>query len=414
MTESMPGLKIFFSTFSVKVLKKFFAAHAKSIVDQIGWDKAGSMAELVDDIYGKVSGLKDGNPDLFHKLYPIFADVNMLGSSQKDWRVYYKRICETGKAKAFCEFFGGSAKVPVGDMVMWMKVELPEVFKEFLSRKIASNKSISGGHRYYLPSTYGGKLNSPGKFREEVKKYLKTEVGFDKRVHIERNNLPDCIRYVVTTDPFPANEPQFPDGGGDDDLGVGERKSAEIFYITLFEKTPRRDAQFVMRCDFTKTQRDTVAELFAKHVLDTRTGVRVQQERKLDAFRTRPENFDFKEAEPDFRGMEYVGLRMEISSGGKKPEIYMRKFNGNLYEEIAKRGELKNVPPEQMKIMELYLEITIMKGERPSELQGDFFDPNGADDSRKEHTYSVVVRRQGPWSVSGGSLSKVDSGISTS
>ena len=190
MTESMPGLKIFFSTFSVRTLKKFFATYAKSIVDQIGWDKAKNKAELVDDIYGKVSSLKDGNPDLFHKLYPIFADINML-SNQKDWRVYYKRICETGKAKEYCTFFGGNAKVPVGDMVMWMKVELPEVFKEFLSRKIASNKSISGGYRYYLPSTYGGKLNPPEKFREEVKKFLKTEVGFDKRVHIERNNLSD-------------------------------------------------------------------------------------------------------------------------------------------------------------------------------------------------------------------------------
>jgi hypothetical protein len=404
MTQ-MPGLKIFFSTFSVKVLKRFFTSHAISIVDQIGWDKAKTKGELVDDIYDKVSALQAGNPDLFHKLYPVLADINMLSSNQKDWKSYYNRIRSDGKIKAFGEFFGGSAKVLLGDMVMWMKVEMPIAFDDFLSFKLANKKSISGGYRYYLPLTYCGKINPVENFREELKRYFKPEFGFDKRVHIERNDLPDCIRYVITTDPFPANEPQFKDDGN---LGVGERKSAEMFYITLFEKTPRRDAQFVMRCDFTKTQRDTVAELFAKHVLDTRTGVRIQQERKLDRFRTRPENFDFKAAEPDFRHMEYVGVRMEIFSGDAKPEIYMRKFNGNFYEEIAKRGELKDVPLENMKIKELYLEITILKGEPPSLVQTNFMDPNGKDDPRKEHTYSVVVPSHGTWKVEAGSLSRVD------
>ena len=164
-----------------------------------------------------------------------------------------------------------------------------------------------------------------------------------------------------------------------------------------------------MLCEFTKPQRDAIADMFAKHVLNTHTGVRVQQERKLDAFRTRPANINFRAIEPDFRGIEYVGMRIEISSGDEKPEIYMRKFNGNFYEEIAKRGELKNVPPEQMKIMELYLDITIMKGEVPKEMQTNFMDPNGADDSRKEQTYSVIVPRQGVWRVStGGKLSKAD------
>lgn len=252
-----------------------------------------------------------------------------------------------------------------------------------------------------MPESYDGTIRKDlSTFRDDLKSYFKSEVGFPMRVHVERNDLPNCVRFVITTDPIPRYEQQYPDGGGDDDLDVGLSKRADCFYITLTEKTVRHSAQFKIRCEYTKEQRDQIAEYFAQDVLGSRRGVKTVQCRDLSKFKTKPGDFKIAEAEPDYITHRYAGVKMEIHSGGPNPEIYMRMFNGDLYEEIAKRGELAGVPDEAKTIVEMYIEMEMYKGERPDSQQMNFLEGSGVDDDRKKQVYTVTVRSKGAWGAS--------------
>ena len=397
--STMPGLKMFFRQFDGKILKRFFEQHNEDFASEIEWEH--KQPQLADEIYAALSGLREKNAESFRQIYATLSDIHLLSEKPKDAIYYRKKAFEIrGLPKKWGEQFKLGAP-SVQTVAMWIGIEAPDLFKLLLARKFSSAKNASGGVRYYMPESYDGTIRQDlSTFRDDLKSYFKSEVGFPMRVHVERNDLPNCVRFVITTDPIPKYEQQYQDGGGDDDLDVGLSKRADCFYITLTEKTVRHSAQFKIRCEYTKAQRDQIAEYFAQDVLGSRRGVKTVQCRDLSAFKVRPKDFDIATKEPDYITHHYVGVMMEIASGGTKPEIYMRKFNGDLYDEIAKRGELRGVPEKDKTIIELYIEMEMYSGDLPEALQMNFLETSGVDDARKKKSYTVTVRAKGAWSAS--------------
>lgn len=394
---AMPGLKTFLKGIDRLVLKEFFDAEEPLVGKSIDWQLTES--ELVEKIYALIAELRHGNMRAFDGLYSRFLDVNILSENGKDAVFYRKKVFEDRALKdAFLKTFGAGMPT-INTLSMWIAVHSPDLFRELLTRKFSSQREAAGGVRYFLPSSYDGSIASDlKKFRDNVKRYLKDERGYAMRVHVERNDLVGLVRFTVAMDPVPKKEAAFDEGGGDDDLGMSLAKGADFFYVTLKEGTPRKPAgTFAVKGDFLKTQRDMIATFFASDVLGSRMTPRPEIVRNLASFVGRPTDFDIVSAEPDFRNLEYRGVKMEIESGGRRPELYMRLFNGNLYDEIDKRGELKGVPDKAKRILELYLEISLLPGNPPTVRQMTF--DNECEDGRKEKVYEVTVPSSGEWRV---------------
>ena len=394
--SSMPGLKLFLRKFDRKILQRFFASSAPSLASAINWET--HHPQLAEIIYDELSKLREREGDVFKKTYATFSDINVLSEKAKDANYYRKRAWEDRDVqRKWLEYFK-IERLPIDWMVMWIYLEAPDLFKELLSRKFSSMSNASGGSRYFMPEKYDGKpADHTDEFKDDLKDYLKTEFGYPRRVHIERNDLAGCIRFVVTTDAFPKYEQQYPDEGGDDDLGMELSRKVDCVYVTYTEKTVRHPAQFSIRCDYTKKQRDQIADYFAQDVLGSHKGAKPEQTRDLSGFKKRPPDFDVCEAEPDYLSHRYAGLKMEIDSGGENPEIYMRLFNGDFYDEIERRGELKDVPDSAKRVVELYISMTLYKGERPPIQQTSFLSESGIEENRKPQEYMVTVCAKGPW-----------------
>lgn len=394
---AMPGLKTFLQGIDKPVLKDFFNAESPVTSESINWNLQGR--DLIDKIYATVAELRHSDIKAFDGLYSRFSDINILSEKGKDAIFYKKKIFENRNLKElFLKSFGLDMPT-INSLSMWIAIHAPDLFKSLLTRKFSSQKEATGGIRYYLPSNYDGAISTDLKaFRDNVKRYLKDERGYTMRVHVERNDLVGLVRFTVAMDPVPKKEAAFDEGGGDDDLGMSLARGADFFYITLKEKTPRKPSNiFAVKGDFLKTQRDKIAEFFASHVLGSRMSPKPEVIRDLAHFVRRPGKFDIVSSEPDFRMLEYRGVKMEIESGGKRPELYMRRFNGDLYDEIDKRGELKDVPDSAKRILELYLEISIMSGTPPAMRQLTF--ANEYEDGRKERFYEVTVPACGEWRI---------------
>ena len=394
---AMPGLKTFLQGIDMPVLRAFFNVEDPFAGKSINWKLHGR--ELAEKICALMAELRHDDVKAFDGLYSRFSDVNILSEKAKDAIFYRKKVFEDRELKnTFLNSFG--VRMPtINTLSMWIAVHSPNLFKELLTRKFSSQKEANGGVRYFLPSNYDGSIASDlNSFRDDVKRYLKDERGYTMRVHVERNDLVGLVRFTVAMDPVPKKEAAFDEGGGDDDLGMSLAKGADFFYVTLKEGTPRKPARtFAVKGDFLKTQRDTIAKYFATDVLGSRMAPKPEVVRNLTSFVRRPPKFDIVSAEPDFRNLEYRGVKMEIESGGVRPELYMRRFNGDLYEEIDKRGELKGVPDDAKHILELYLEISLLSGNPPRARQMTF--ANEYEDGRKERVYEVTVPSCGEWRV---------------
>lgn len=394
---AMPGLKTFLQGMDKPVLEEFFSTEVPLASKSIDWSLSGW--ELIDAIYATVAKLRHSDIKAFDGLYSRFSDINILSEKGKDAIFYRKKVFDDRSLKAlYIKTFGVNMPI-INTLSMWIAIHAPDLFKALLTRKFSSQKEATGGIRYYLPSCYDGAISTDLKnFRDNVKRYLKDERGYAMRVHVERNDLVGLVRFTVAMDPVPKKEAAFDEGGGDDDLGMSLARGADFFYITLKEKTPRKPSNtFAVKGDFLKTQRDMIANFFALDVLGSRMTPRPEVIHDLAPFVQRPRTFDIVSSEPDFRMLEYRGVKMEIESGGKRPELYMRRFNGNLYDEINKRGELKDVPDKAKRIQELYLEITIMSGTPPAIRQLTL--ANGYEDGRKEKLYEVTVPSCGEWRI---------------
>lgn len=394
---AMPGLKTFLQGIDMPVLRAFFNVEEPFAGKSIDWELPGR--ELAEKIYVLMAELRHDNDKAFNGLYSRIWDVNILSERAKDAIFYRKKIFEDRELKdIFLKTFG--VGMPTSNTLsMWIAVHSPNLFKELLTRKFSSQKEANGGVRYYLPSNYDGSIASDlNAFRNDVKRYLKDERGYAMRVHVERNDLVGLVRFTVAMDPVPKKEAAFDEGGGDDDLGMSLAKGADFFYVTLNEGTPRKPIKtFAIKGDFLKAQRDAIAMYFATDVLGSRMSPKPEVVHNLASFVKRPAKFDIVSAEPDFRNLEYRGVKMEIESGGERPELYMRRFNGDLYDEIDKRGELKGVPDNAKRILELYLEISLLSGSLPRARQMTF--ANEYDDGRKEKVYDVTVPSCGEWRV---------------
>lgn len=394
---AMPGLKTFLQGIDKPVLEEFFNAEVPFARKSIDWELSGR--ELIDALYATVAELRHSDIKAFDGLYSRFSDINILSEKGKDAIFYKRKIFDDRDLKALYLKTFGVGMPTINTLSMWIAIHAPDLFRSLLTRKFSSQKEATGGIRYYLPSNYDGAISTDFKtFRDNVKRYLKDERGYAMRVHVERNDLVGLVRFTVAMDPVPKKEAAFDEGGGDDDLGMSLARGADFFYITLKEKTPRKPANtFAVKGDFLKTQRDMIATFFAADVLGSRMTPKPEVVRDLAHFVRRPGKFDIVSSEPDFRMLEYRGVKMEIESGGKRPELYMRRFNGNMYDEIDKRGELKGVSDAAKRILELYLEISVMSGTPPVMRQLTF--ANETEDGREEKLYEVTVPVCGEWRI---------------
>ena len=385
-----------FEAIEKKTLKAFFDKHAPLVSPKVNWD-IDDKGKLAQSVYDGLFGLKETDIETFQRVYPIFFDIQSLSERAKDGRYYRKKILGMSRygGKWLSEF--GHRVPDLHTIVAWIELNAPEVFGQLLRRKLMDSREASGGYKYYLPSNYKGEVDlNTVPFREEIKKFLHCETGLKMRAHIERNDLAGYIRFVITTDPFPKKEEQFKEGGGDDDIGMELAKRAERFYITVKFGTKRKCAYFSIKCDFYTAQRDFIADQFADKVLHSRLSVRPEQCRNLSGFRSRPKKFDFTSV-PDYRSLAYTGMNMRINSGGERPEWYIRKFDEDFYDAIIRRGELRDVPDASKEIVEMYLDVTIVSGEPPKQIQSSLFESIPIDDGRKEKTFEVTVRSKGSW-----------------
>ena len=393
---SMPALKPMIATIGKPLFHRLVHRFAAEFEGQIDWSP-DDTDEFAARAFASLSRNDLGTVAARDKLYPHLFNIHTLSEKPKDGPHYYQCITKGPgdvRQKWFDEFSLNSP--PIQTMSTWILLEAPTLFETLLAQALAKCREANGGYTFYLKGNYEISMKDPnGVFKDKLKSFLKLEYGVDMHVNIEKNEMKKYVRYIVTTDPFPSNSQHFSKDSADKDKDILKthlKDDVECFYISFFRTS--RYCYFQIKCDYNRTQRQTVADLFAEHVLSSRTGAKPEQNRNLNLFRTRPRKFDFSGID-GFVSLRYEGVNMRIVSGGRKQDVYVRRFtNEDFYDAVEKTGELRNVAAEAKDIIELYVEIILKSGERsPQETFAGF----GEVDSRKDKPYLVTVKKHGFW-----------------
>lgn len=393
---SMPALKPMIATIGKKLFHRLVHRFVTEFENKIDWSP-DDTDEFATQAFAILSRNDPDTIAVRDKLYPHLFNIHTLSEKPKDGPYYYKCITNGPgdvKQKWFEEFSLYSPAIQT--MAAWILLEAPTLFERLLTQALAQCREANGGYKFYLKGNYEITMKDPnGVFKEKLKSFLKLEYGVDMHVSIEKNEMRKYIRYIVTTDPFPSNGQHFSKDTADkgkDILKTHLKNEAECFYISFFRTS--RYCYFQIKCDYNRQQRQTIADLFAEHVLSSRTGAKPEQNRNLNLFRKRPRKFDFSGIE-GFVSLRYEGVNMRIASGGRKQDVYVRRFtNEDFYDAVERSGELRDISAEAKDIVELYVEITLKSGEKsPQETFAGF----GEIDSRKDKPYLVTIKKHGFW-----------------
>ena len=396
---SMPALQPMIATIGKPIFRRFIQRIASEFESEFDWEPEGD--EFAAKAFATLSRKDERTIAVRDRIYPNLFNIHTLSENPKDGIYYYQCITHTGggvKEKWFTEFKLNTPAIQT--MATWMLIEAPDLFEQLLTQSLGKCREANGGYKFYLKNTYKGGTKDPnGAFKDKMKSFLELEYGVAMHVNVEKNEMKKYVRYIVTTDPFPSNRQHFSEeakDAGKDVLKTHRAKDVDCFYISLFRTT--RFCYFQIKCDYDLRQRKIIADYFAKYVLTTDVGVKPVQERRLDAFKERPKKFDLSDVD-GFVSLRYEGVNMRIQSGGRKKDVYTRRFtNEDFYDAVERSGELKDVPPEAKELIELYLEITLKTGERERSVQ-TLLDGFGEEDTRKEKTYLVTVKAHGFWTA---------------
>lgn len=149
---------------------------------------------------------------------------------------------------------------------------------------------------------------------------------------------------------------------------------------------------FMLKCDFLRSQRDYIAELFAKAVLHTSVHDKSHPKRELNAFRLRPKKFDFSGVD-GYDSLRYEGMKVVKKSGGKKPDVFSWRYGDDDFYTHAEDDKcIGEELASMIDIQELYLAITLQVGPLPAQQALE-----GFPDERPVRTFDVTVRKNGDW-----------------
>ena len=390
--DAAPGLCMIMRGIDASILQSFIAHHLPEIAADFDWTMSPEKIPeaLMTEFRDNPSMTDAGRSRICALLY----EVNLLSENEKDGRHYQEAIKRESPAMYQQWIFAKKRTAHIQNLATWINVNMPALWERLVTKKTWGGGSTSGGTNYYLPPTADIVEAADGidNFKAEFKSYMKSECGLNLRIHAERNEARQFVRYCFHTDPFPKKEPQFADGGGDDDIDMGVVKRAECFWITVYPKK----RNFRLKCDFNRMQKDAIASAFAEAVYKSKTVQKPIQQRCLDAFRGTPPKFDFS-AIKEYKGHRYRGAYFKIYDGddAKQAEEYKRSFpTGDFYAHLA-NSEIKDRPIETLHPQELYLEVTILSKDATSITRPCF---QGMEDHcYPEKTYSLTIRPSGNW-----------------
>ena len=308
--DAAPGLCMIMRGIDASILQSFIAHHLPEIAADFDWTMSPEKIPeaLMTEFRDNPSMTDAGRSRICALLY----EVNLLSENEKDGRHYQEAIKRESPAMYQQWIFAKKRTAHIQNLATWINVNMPALWERLVTKKTWGGGSTSGGTNYYLPPTADIVEAADGidNFKAEFKSYMKSECGLNLRIHAERNEARQFVRYCFHTDPFPKKEPQFADGGGDDDIDMGVVKRAECFWITVYPKK----RNFRLKCDFNRMQKDAIASAFAEAVYKSKTVQKPIQQRCLDAFRGTPPKFDFS-AIKEYKGHRYRGAYFKIYDG---------------------------------------------------------------------------------------------------
>lgn len=390
--DAAPGLCMIMRGIDVPILRSFISHHLPAIGEAIDWEMPSERIpkELMKEFLENPS-MGDTERS---KICVLLYEVNLLSDNEKDGRYYQETMKRDYPAMYERWIFAPKHSWHIQNLATWINVNVPELWERLVTKKTWGGGVTAGGTNYYLPtgSTLEEDAEGISNFKAEFKSYMKTESGLVLRIHSERNESKQYVRYCFHTDPFPKKEPQFAEGGGDDDIDMGVVKRAECFWITVYPKK----RLFRLKCDFNRMQKDAIASAFAETVYKAKTVQRPVQQRCLNNFRSRPPKFDLSDV-VEFRRLRYRGAFFKIYAGDnvKQAEEYKRSFpTGDFYDRLS-TSEIRDAAVETLHPQELYIELEILSKDSASASRPCF--PGMDDDCYPRKTYSLTIRPSGNW-----------------
>lgn len=417
---AMPALGATLSLFDKSVLMDFLLSMSTATFSDVDWDSDDMIPKLVE----KINGLNKGSRTLHNKIFCQLHDIWFVAEKRNDYKYYMTNVVKKSDSlhALFWKRFKRSPTLHT--FSMWLCLADKDAFDRLLRRRFANSKNAMGGSTYFLPSNISGEISEDyDSLASEIKAYFGKLDGVTHQVNVERNVIGDFVRFVVAMNSMPKEEPAFAedatepynedaDGGfgapphsGNDALTKASVKTPDFMYITYYEKTPRKaSGTFTVKADnLTKDGRDQVARIFAETILSTHIVDKNEIRHNLAAFKKRPKDFDFAEAEPDWIATHYRGIYMTLTPTAAidkklKPEIYHREVNGNIYDALDNSSELNKVQSNLINVEKLMLEVEIISGERLEKPQ--MLLAGGIEDTRQAKTYKITVPASGEWTVS--------------
>ena len=413
---SMPSLKAVLKMFDKSVLRDFLARPSFAHFPESIW-RAENVHSKVEEA---ITRLNKTDLPLYRKIYSTLNDIWTVAEKAGDHDYYMKKVRGIKElSSAFNERFG-LGPIKLHTLSMWLNINAPKLFEDLLRRKLANSKNASGGTRYNLPTSFKGEVYcDKDALARKIKKYFGLKRNIQHKVNVDYNVIGDFLRFVIAINPMPKEEPAFekdatepfvaakegsdPSKKGNDSMTKVPVKKPDFIFITYHKKTPRKaTSHFTVKAEsLEKEDRDQVAQLFAETILSSNVADKNEIRHNLDGFKKRPKEFEFLDAEEDWLDTRYRGIYMKlmpvISDNSKKfkQEIYHIEVNGDVYDCIDEK--IAKLPDALKTITSLFLEITIISGEKPRYSQ-ILMDDN-VEDNRPEKTFQITVPVCGEWTV---------------
>lgn len=283
MAETAPGLRqIFDSIRPVKLLKAVFEKTAPLKFD---WKPSDDFAE---NLYLAMQAYaEDGQYCDLHKwggwmtaLYNINSVVHHYNSNKS----YPKLIELLDRKKLWIRIMqdAGSSRPAAQTIISWLYVNDSTTWEVLLKNAEALDLTASGGNSYYVePKDTMPEEKSGRKFFTSEFLSLMNQAQIPiNNLYIEHNRINEFDRYIMHIPPFPRNVGKFQKELFTNKLNdIAE--SFSIVYIPIKHMFRLKSQQF------SKTQKDSIAKLFASCILGTT--IQDKPEEKYDLERFNPE-----------------------------------------------------------------------------------------------------------------------------
>ena len=355
MAETAPGLRqIFDSIRPVKLLKAVFEKTAPLKFD---WEPSDDFAERLYAAMQEYA--EDGKYCDLHKwggwmtaLYNINSIVHHYNSKQSypklvEWMVQTKlwiRMIE----------YVGIRRPTAQTIISWLYVNDSTIWDKLLENSESLDLIASGGNCYYVKpnDTMPEKPSSINLFTSDFLSLMKQAQTPINNLYVEYNRIHEFDRYIMHVPPFPRH------------VGTFQKKIftstlndvAESFSIVY---TPRKHMFRLKSQQFTKTQKDSIAKLFASCILGTTICDKPKEEYALERF-----NPDYDAnvkpiipADSKIISATPCGIKVDMEMDEERETIAHMSKHANIFKCIEK--SICNYPKTCRKRLELTFRIVM-------------------------------------------------------